>query len=178
VSTGAAIAWMLAAVVLACWALGAHNRLVALRGAVLAAWAQVEQALARRDQALTVLVPLLRVPLAPHHEVLDTLVGVMAQVRASAAAVRGKPYVDSAIAVYCAYEIDLAEAWTTVRELIDHEPVGRVHAELAELELAVEAVTGARQWFNLSATQYDAALMQWPTRLLKPWFGFQAAGRL
>jgi LemA protein len=184
--SGNAIAWTVVAVLLACWALGAHNRLVSLRGAVLAAWSQLEQAITRRERALAQIGPLLRTPLAGEHEALDTLVGVLAQVRASAAAVRGKPFVDSAIGVYAAYELDLVEAWAHVAALIDQAPLnadgralrGRLHAELVELDLAAEALAAAKQWFNLNAAAYDAALRQVPTRLLKPWFGFQAAGRL
>jgi LemA protein len=36
----------------------------------------------------------------------------------------------------------------------------------------------ARQWFNDAAASHDAAIAQWPTRLLVPAFRFSAAGRL
>jgi LemA protein len=36
----------------------------------------------------------------------------------------------------------------------------------------------ARLAFNDAAAAYDAAIAQWPTRLLVPWFGFRRAGRL
>ena len=51
------------AALLVFWMLGAHNRLVALRNAIIAAWAQVDEPLQRRAAALQPLVAGLRAQL-------------------------------------------------------------------------------------------------------------------
>ena len=43
-----ALTWLALAAVLGLWVLGAYNRTTALRAAILAAWAQIEQALAKK----------------------------------------------------------------------------------------------------------------------------------
>jgi LemA protein len=180
------IAWVLAALVLACWALGAYNRLVGLRNSMLATWAQVEETVRAREPLLSELSRRLRAPLAAEHAALDTLVGVLVQVRDSVAALRGKPFQRGRLAVVAAYELDLAEALAHVCELIEHAPrLDGAPALTSELQLLLlslddqaQRLAAARYGFNQSAASHDAALAQFPTRLLGPWFGFQAAGGL
>jgi LemA protein len=177
-------AWVVAGIVLPCWALGAYNRLVALRGALVAAWAQIDETVRRRDTVLAALLQRLRAPLA-EHDALDTCVGVLAQVRGSAAAVGPRPFSAGALSVFWAYELDLHEACAHLRELIDHAPrppdapalAAELSPALAELERLDEKLHAARQWFERQALLHDQALLQFPTRLLRPWFGFAPVGR-
>jgi len=50
--------------------------------------------------------------------------------------------------------------------------------KLAELRELDTRLVFARQWFNDSASNYDAAVRQYPTHLLAGLFGFARAGRL
>lgn len=178
--------WVGVALVLACWALGAYNRLVGLRNHMLTAWAQVEEGVRLREPLLSELSRRLRAPLATEHAALDTLVGVLVQVRDSVAALRGKPFQRGLLAVAAAYELDLSEALAHVRDLIEHAPrsvgVPSLSAELQHLLVSLDdqaqRLAAARYSFNQAAANHDAALAQFPTRLLGPWFGFEAAGGL
>lgn len=179
-------AWVAAGVVLSCWALGAYNRLVALRGALVAAWSQIEEVARRRDEVLSALLQRLRTPLARQHGALDTCVGVLAQVRASAAAVGRRPFNGGVLSVHSAYELDLHEAWQHLRDLIERHGAPADGPSLAaqespalhELERLDDRLMAARRDFERRAAAYDAALRQFPTRLLRPWFGFTPVGPL
>ena len=179
-------AWVASGVVLSCWALGAYNRLVGLRGALVAAWMQIDETARRREEVLSALLQRLRVPLAHQHAALDACVGVLAQVRASAAAVGRKPFNAGTLSVYAAYELDLHEAWLHLRELIDRhlpspdEPTlaAQFSPPLNELERLDDRLQSARHEFERHAAVHDAALRQFPTRLLRPWFGFSPVGPL
>lgn len=179
-------AWVVAGVVLSCWALGAYNRLVALRAALVAAWIQIDEMARRRDDVMSALLQRLRGPLAPEHGALDTCVGVLAQVRGSAAAVGRRPFNAGTLSVYAAYELDLHEAWLHLRGLIErHVPApdeptlaALFSPALDELERLDDRLQTARHGFERQAAAHDAALLQFPTRLLRPWFGFSPIGRL
>jgi LemA protein len=179
-------AWVAAGVVLPCWALGAYNRLVALRSALVAAWTQIDEMAQRRDEVLGALLPQLRGPLAHEHGALDACVGVLAQVRASAAAIGRKPFNAGTLAIHAGYELELLEAWLHLRGLIErHLPApdtpsltAQFSPALDELERLDDRLQAARHAFERQAVAYDAALLQFPTRLLRPWFGFAPVGRL
>ncbi len=164
------------------WIVGAYNRLVSLRTAIGLAWAQYEEPLQRREQTLGPLLQRLREPLAAEHSALDAVVGALAQVRASAEAVRARPVQIAALTVYGTQEAQLGGALARVLALAEHSRPLRddpeVAARLAEARAAAERMGAARQWFNDAAAAYDSALRQWPTRALVPWFGFGPAGRL
>lgn len=178
--------WVGAGIVLSCWALGAYNRLVGLRSALVGAWAEIDELMRRRDDLLGTLLQRLRAPLAAEHGALDTCVGVLAQVRASAAAIRRKPFVAGTLSVYAAYELDLHEALLHLRELIERHPQAPEAPSLAaqfgpaldELEHLDDRLQAARHGFERHAAAHDAALLQFPTRLLRPWFGFTPVGPL
>lgn len=179
-------AWVAAGIVLPCWALGAYNRLVALRSALVAAWAQIDETSRRRDEVLSTLLQRLREPLAAEHGTLDLCVGLLAQVRASAAAVGRRPFTAGVLSVYAAYDLDLHEACLHLRELVDRHVAppdapslaAQVSPALDELERLEDRLQSARQAFERHAAVHDAALLQFPTRLLRPWFGFVPVGPL
>lgn len=170
------------AVLLSLWAVGAHNRVVALRAAIGAAWAPFDEALKRREAALAPLVVRLREPLAAEHHALDAVVAALARVRAAADAVRPRPPLAAPLAALRAEQTQLASALARMLALLAARPEASADPEVAalvkEAEDAAQRMAAARQWFNDAAAVHDAAVAQWPTRLLMPAFRFGAAGRL
>ncbi|HET9823025.1 MAG TPA: LemA family protein [Burkholderiaceae bacterium] len=180
--SGLQLVSLLAAAVLVFWVIGAYNRLVALRMAIGSAWAQFEEPFARREQIVGPLAVQLRAPLDGEHSALDALVVALAQARSAADAVRARPVRPAALATFQAREAQLTAALARVQALAEqstaaHEDVATAEllAQLGEAQLRMAA---ARRWFNDAAAAYDAAIAQWPTRLLVPLFRFNRAGRL
>jgi LemA protein len=179
----AQIAWLVGAIVLGLWIFGAYNRLVALRGAIVAAWQQVEEAIQRRERLVAPLALRLRDTLADSHGVLDAVVASLAQCQADVATVNRRPLAHAdAIASLAAHEVALGEALADMHRAIERRPALRDDAPLAaaraEIDAAVTRVTATRQWFNDAAAAYDSAIAQLPTRALMPLFGFRRIGRL
>jgi LemA protein len=179
----AQIAWLVGAIVVALWIFGAYNRVVALRSAIVAAWQQVEEAIQRRERLVAPLALRLRDSLADSHGVLDAVVATLAQCQADVATVNRRPLAHAdAIASLAVHEAALGEALADMHRAIERKPALREDAPLAaaraELDAAVTRVTATRQWFNDAAAAYDDAIVQLPTRLLMPLFGFRRIGRL
>lgn len=171
-----------AAAVLVFWVIGAYNRLVALRMAIGGAWAQFEEPFARREQILGPLTVHLRGALDGEHSALDALVVALAQARTAADAVRARPVQPAALAAFQAAEAQLAAALARVQALAEQSTAVRedlaVADLLSQLGESLQRMAAARQWFNDAAVAHDAAIAQWPTRLLVPAFRFGRAGRL
>ena len=75
--------WLIGGAALALfWMLGAHNRLVALRNAIMAAWAQVDEPLQRRSAAVGALAAGLREPLRDEQGALEAVMTAQAQLQA------------------------------------------------------------------------------------------------
>jgi LemA protein len=164
------------------WGVGAYNRVVDLRNAIVRAYAQIDAQLKRRQELVGELVTALRPVLHNEHGTLDAVLAASAQASAAAAAVRPRPGAAEPVAQLAAAEQVLAGSLARLRALIDlnREPagaagVGPVVAELAEIE---QQLVFARQLFNAAATGYNDAVHQFPTRLLAPLFRFAPAGRL
>jgi len=177
------IAWLAAAVVLMAWMVGAYNRVVALRAAIVTAWAQVEEAVQRRERLVAALALRLRGLLPDGHGTLDAVVAALAQCRADVAAVAHRPLRQAQmLAALTAHEAALADAVADMHRAIERVAALRKDAPLAaarsEIDGAVARVEATRQWFNDAAAAYDAAIVQLPTRLLAPLFGFRRIGRL
>jgi LemA protein len=178
---GTQIASVIAAAVAVFWIIGAYNRLVSLRMAIGTAWAQVEEALQRRNQLLPALLTQWRAPLAAEHQALDAVVVALAQVRSAADAVRLRPVRVAPLRAFAVQEAQLRSALARVMALVEALPAphdGALDEALDQLRALAPRMALARLAFNDAATAYDAAIAQWPTRLLVPWFGFRRAGRL
>jgi len=179
----AQIAWIVGAIVLALWIFGAYNRVVALRGAIVAAWQQVEESIHRRERLVSPLALRLRGSLPEGHGTLDAVVASLAQCKADVATVQRRPLAHAdAVDALAEHEAALAEALSDMHRAIERQPALRDDAPLAaaraEIDAAVTRVAATRQWFNDAASAYDGAIVQWPTRVLMPLFGFRRIGRL
>jgi LemA protein len=162
--------------------LGAYNRLVALRNDLGQAWAKVEEAQRQRGASITLLVTALREPLAAEHGALDALLSAQGASTQATSTMASRVAAEGTAASWVAAEGALTAAASRVFALLEQ------HAELRTQEPMAGIVRTwhereprlafARQLFNEAAQSYNAALAQFPTRLLVRLFGFRRAGRL
>lgn len=164
------------------WMLGAYNRLVALRNAIIAGWAQVDEPLQRRGAAIAPLVAALRDPLRDEQTALEAVLTAQAQLQAAANAVRERPALAPRAAALAGAEATLGAALSRLLALLEQQPAlagaDDVVLHLATLQDATRRLGFARQLFNDAVQAYNEALHQFPTRLLSRLFDFTAAGML
>lgn len=175
--------WLLgAAAVLIFWMVGGYNRMMALRNAIGAAVAQLDEGLARRAAAAEPLIAALRQPLADEQGALDALLTALLGVQAAAARLRAKPAALEAAAAFTHAEAQWQSAFSRVKSLVEQQlPLMQdmaIAQPLQSLRDADMRVAFARQLFNDGAVTHDEALAQFPTSLLARIFSLRAAGRL
>jgi LemA protein len=180
---GSRLAVLVGAAVLLFWMVGAYNRLVALRNAIGAAWAQLDELLQRRHAVLQSLLDALHAPLAEEAAALEAMQGALLQVKAAAEAVRARPVSASPTAVLLTAEDVLGGALARLVALLEHHPALRdetpeVVQPLQALKELEPRMAFARQLFNEAAQAYNEAARQFPTSLLTRMYGFGPAGRL
>ena len=180
--TTAQFAWLGLVVVLGLWMLGAHNRVTAMRGAVISAWAVVDQALTTRGRALDDLLAAVAAPLASEAAARDAVTQAQAQVRAAAEALRRKPVTPDAVADLSKADAVLAAVLVRLLSLLEQQPAlqadGAVRTPMSTLRELSPQLAFARQRFNEAGSAYNAATQQFPTRLLGSVFQFGRAGKL
>lgn len=164
------------------WMVGAYNRLVGLRHEIAAAWAQADDQLKRRAQALPAMVELVRDALPDAGPVYDAVVAAGHQVQVAADALRPRPAQAREAQNLATAEGTLGAAFARLRALFDAHPalaaseeIGETMCELHDVDLRLGF---ARQHFNRAVDAYNAAVTQFPTQLLAPMFGFHPAGRI
>ena len=160
------------------WMLGAYNRLVALRNAIIAAWAQVDGPLQRRSQAILALAEGLREPLADEAGALEALRTAQAQLQGAADALRRRPATAARAQALRTAEAGVAAALARLLALLEQRPGLAAAEPLAALHDATQRIGFARQLFNDAVHIYNEAADQFPTRLLTGLFGFGIAGPL
>jgi len=174
--------WVLLLALLLLWTLGAHNRITALKAAVLAAWQQVDSALQARGQALAVLLGAVTGPLATEAAALDAVTQAQAQVQAAADAVRRAPVAADAVVDLGKADAVLGAVLVRLLALVEQQPAllgdPTVAEALKTLRESPARLAFARQVFNEAGAAYNAATTQFPTRLLGGVLRFGRAGRL
>jgi LemA protein len=167
--------------VLLFWALGAHRRLSGLARSLGQAWLRVQDALAQRAPAGTLLVSALREPLAAEQGALDALMHAQAQAERAAGAIASRAAPHQA-AAWVAAEAALAAAASRVLALLEQQPAlatqEPVAGPLGAWREAQDRLPFARQFYNDAADAYNAALAEFPTRLLARLFGLRGSGRV
>ncbi len=171
------------AAVLFFWALGAYNRLVALRRAVAEAWAPAADVLRRRHEAVRALLAALQQPLTAEQSALDALQQALAAGEAATEALSARPLLRECAAAWMAAEATFNAAAARVTALAgaavnDDGEVTDWSAALAALGEAQGRLPFVRQFFNDAAGSYDEALALFPTSLAARVFGFGPAGRV
>lgn len=177
--------WLLRAVLLAVllfWVVGAYNRLTRLRSAIGAAWGQIDEQLARRAAALDSLLELVREPLADEVTTLSALAAAQERQQQAARAVRAKPHLAAALQAWQLAESELASPLARLQALLEHrrdfEGAEAVRPLIRQLVELVPRMSYARQGFNDAAAAYNAAVAEFPTRLLQRPFGFRPTASL
>jgi LemA protein len=164
------------------WAFGARARLAGLRQAVASGWTQVDDALRRRTAAGDELLARLRGPLAAEYAALDALLLAQRELARAAGELGARPTSPEAAAAVASAEKSLAPAASRVLALLEAHPELRGDAPLAaavaQWRESQAQLVFACQLFNHGAQAHDAAVAQWPTRLIAPALGFRAVGRL
>ena len=171
-------AWVLVGL-LFFWMLGAHNRVVALRTAIVTAWAQVDALLQARLQALATLRGAVEPRLAAEQAALGAVAGAQAQLQQAAEALRARPADAAGAEALAKAEAALAPALVRLSSLVEQHADWRDEADvagpLATLRELAPRWQFARQMYNDAALAYNAAIRQFPTSLLTRVFRFTAA---
>ena len=173
--------WFLLLAVLLLWLLGAHNRVTALKAAILAAWQQVDAVLQQRGQALAALLQAVAEPLASEASAREAVAQAQAQVQAAADVLRRAPVTADAVADLGKADAVLAAVLVRLVALVEQQPALLIDPAVAEPLQVLKAVPArlafARQVFNDAGAAYNAATTQFPTRLLGSLLRFGRAGR-
>jgi LemA protein len=168
------------------WMVGAYNRMVRLRAAIISAWEQIVAALVKRSEAMAAVADAVREPLAAESGTLQSLAEADAKQRTAADGVRTARARIADVSLWVGAEAGLASPASRLRALIELQP-NLVH-ELPQGDKLKQALVAwreaeprlqfARQGFNDAVDRYNKAIHQWPTRLIASPFGFRSAGRV
>lgn len=164
------------------WVVGAYNRLMRHRNALAAAWGQIDDLLTRRAAALQPLMALLQEPMAAEAKTLAALQQALERQQQAARAVRSRPSAAAALQAWVVVEGELASPMARLSALVEQhaelassEAVKPLRDQLAEL---ASRLSYARQAYNDVAETYNAAVEEFPTRVLTPLFGFQTTAKV
>jgi LemA protein len=158
------------------WTIGAYNRLVRLRGAIVRQFVPVEAQFAQRramlQQQLERLTP--ELPTTTHQ--LDALRAAGQQCDAACAHARVRPGAAGAIASLRVADDILSDARARLAvQSASGADMSELNQQLANADMALAF---ARRQFNDAVIEYNEAIRQFPTVLIVGLFGFRAAGTL
>jgi LemA protein len=169
----AQIAGSIAAAVLVFWAVGAYNRLVRLRAAIVRRFAPVDEQMRQRHELLLRMADALTPLLTNAAPRLDSLRAACAQVATTCAQARLRPGSSGAITSLRLADDILTESRARL------PPPSVPGSELAELLTQLQAIDAtlafSRRQFNQAVDEYGLAVTQFPTLLLVGLFGFRQA---
>ncbi len=168
------------------WAVGAHNRLVRLRTAIGSAFSAFEAQLRQRDVQLRRWLEALRELLADSPQYGAGLAAAADQLLMAVDVARARPSSEAAIAAVRAAERVLAlardELASELPTLVNQPTLSDASVSVLglddQLAAAESTLAFARTQVNAAAEDYNAALAEFPTRLLTGLLGFQRAGTL
>ncbi len=171
---GLTLVWMALAAVLVFWAVGAHNRLVALRNEIVAAFSPLEEQYRLRQHLLRGQAGGAWADEAGAQADLEALQAALSQADAACAHARLHPGAAGAIT-----SLRLAEEVLASTRARLPTPADAAMAEVATRIAAGDAALQfTRQRFNAAVADYNVAVRQFPTWLLAAVFGFRAAAML
>ena len=172
-------------VIVLAWVVGAYNRLVRLRAAIIAAWEQIVATLGKRSEAMAAVADAVREPLAAEAPTLQSLADADARQRGAADGVRQARARIADVSLWVNAEAGLSSPASRLRALIELQPAlvnesdkgPQLAAALAAWGEAETRLQFARQGFNDAVDRYNKAIHQVPTRLIASPLGFRSAGR-
>ena len=175
------LGWGLAAL-LVFWGIGAYNRVMSLRNAIATAFAQLDEHMTARALMCGRLLARLRPLLPSEQATFDTLEAAQVETQAAVQAVRARPHATEPVASLAVASALHAAALTRLMSMLEHHADLRedeaLYALVDELKLIERQRSFARQVFNQAVTVYNAAVAQFPTRILATLYGFRDARSL
>jgi len=117
--------WLFQLVVLAvllAWVVGAYNRMVRLRAAIVSAWEQIVAALVKRSEAMAAVADAVREPLASEAATLQALADADARQRTAADGVRQARARIADVSLWVNAEAGVASPASRLRALIELQP--------------------------------------------------------
>ena len=171
--TGGELAVAAGAAVLVFWFVGAYNRMVRLRNALVSRFAGVDDLYGRRHALIEEQLELLSAALASAGPRLDALRAACRQADAARAHARIRPGAPGAITSLRVAEEILADARARLPvQSAAGVDLPQLNTRLAESD---NALGFARREFNQAVDAYNQAIRQFPTTLLAGLFGFRPA---
>lgn len=168
--------WLVASLVavLLFWIVGAYNRVVRLRTALVAAFQPVEARHRERQELLERQLALVGEAIVAAAPRVEALRAAMRQAESARDHARRRPGATGATTSLRLADEILADARARlpVQSLATPE-LPAVNARLAEIDLALAA---ARRDFNEAVAAHNRAVLQFPTWLVATLFGFRTAG--
>lgn len=170
--------WVLigASAVLVFWIVGAYNRLVRLKNAIGAAFAQLDEQLRRRHELAERLMAMVGGPLAHESGAIDALLAASAQAREAADRARATPLRAGPLGALAGAEQMLAASLQRTLALVEHHADLQHDAALREVADALaetrHRIGFARLAYNDHVEAFNDAAAQFPTVVLARVLGF------
>ncbi|WP_342130135.1 LemA family protein [Hydrogenophaga sp. OTU3427] len=169
-------ALIVASAVLVFWTVGAYNRLVRLKNAIGAAFAQLDEQLRRRHELVGRLSETVQTALQHESAALEALQGAVLQAREAAERARGAPLQAGPLGALAGGEQTLAGSLQRVLALVAHHPEMQQDGAVSEIAQALDEtrhrIGFARLAYNDQVDAFNAATAQFPTVVLARVFGF------
>jgi LemA protein len=173
--TSGILFWAVAAVLLF-WAVGAYNRLVGLRNALVRSFAPVEAQFRHRQALLLNLADALAARLADSPQPVEALRAACGQADAACQQAHNRPGAPGVITSLRLAEDILGDARQRLPAQALADP--SLAELIAELTAGDSTYTFARRQFNQSVDEYNDAVHQFPTWVIAGLFRFRRAGTL
>ena len=158
------------------WVVGAYNRLVRLRGAIVRRFVPVDEQFRQRHALLLQQIEALAPVLANAAPRLDALRAACQQVEAACAHAKLRPGATGAITSLRLADEIIGEARARLPvQSVPGVDLARLNAQLATSDATLAF---ARRQFNDAVASYNHAVQQFPTMLIVGLFGFRGAGTL
>lgn len=162
--------------VLVFWVVGAYNRLVRLKNAIGAAYAQLDEQLRRRHELVDRLMAVVGGPLAHERGALEALQVASAQAREAVDRARAAPLRAGPLGALAGAEQMLAASLQRVQALVEHHAELQHDAAVREVADALaetrHRIGFARLAYNDQVEAFNSACAQFPTVVLARVFGF------
>jgi LemA protein len=164
------------------WAIGAYNRLVALRNGFKNAFAQIDVQLKRRYDLIPNLVETARAYMTHERETLEAVIAARNSAAAARQAAAGNPADGAAISQMASAEGALGSAMTRFFALAEAYPDLKANTNMMQLSEELTStenkVAFARQAFNDAVMSYNTSAEQFPATVIAGMFGFKTAEML
>ncbi len=162
------ITWifLIAIVVVVVWAIGAYNKLIALKGQTVNAWKQIDVQLKRRHDLIPNLVEAVKGAMEFERETLEQVI----QARNQAVKIQADALPTAGVKQLAAAEAALSSALGRLNVVVERYPdlkaTGNVAQLQEELTSTENRVSFARQLYNDTATGYNIKQQQFPWNLI------------